>query len=301
MNHLPFDKPGRFHRGNLHSHSTRSDGRLSPERVCQFYRETGYDFIALTDHFMDRYSFPLVDTRAFQTEDFTTLLGAELHTGQTELGNPWHILAVGLPLDFAPTPADETGPELAARALEAGAYVAAAHPQWYTLTEADVLSLGPVHAIEVFNATAIDHNDRYDSWYILDLVLARGHRYFACATDDAHFVAGRHDAARGWVWVKSESLTPASILAALKAGHYYSTTDPQIHDIQVEGRSRVRVRCSPAAAIFVTGTRSNTASTHGHGLTEATISLYNFDSPYCRVTIRDAHGGRAWSNPIWFE
>ena len=27
--------------------------------------------------------------------------------------------------------------------------------------------------------------------------------------------------------------------------------------------------------------------------------LKDFDSPCCRVTVRDARGGRAWSNPIW--
>ena len=50
-----------------------------------------------------------------------------------ELGAPWHILAVGLPLDFARSPW-RTGPQLARRALEAGAFVVAAHPQWYTMT-----------------------------------------------------------------------------------------------------------------------------------------------------------------------
>jgi hypothetical protein len=30
MHALPFDKPGRFYRGNLHTHSTRSDGTMPP-------------------------------------------------------------------------------------------------------------------------------------------------------------------------------------------------------------------------------------------------------------------------------
>ena len=29
----PFSTPGRFWRGNLHTHSNRSDGALTPERV----------------------------------------------------------------------------------------------------------------------------------------------------------------------------------------------------------------------------------------------------------------------------
>ena len=62
------------------------------------------------------------------TSNFTTIIGAELHTDQIELGGMWHILAVGLPFDFAPPPANESAAQIAARAMAAGAYVAIAHP-----------------------------------------------------------------------------------------------------------------------------------------------------------------------------
>jgi len=78
---LAFTATGRFWRGNLHTHSTRSDGVLSPEKVCRRYRAEGYDFLALTDHFIGTYGYPIVDTVPFRTSDFTTILGAELHSG----------------------------------------------------------------------------------------------------------------------------------------------------------------------------------------------------------------------------
>jgi hypothetical protein len=301
MQSLPFDKPGRFWRGNLHSHSTASDGRLAVEAVCKLYQQEGYDFLAVTDHFLERYSFPLTDTRSFRAEGFTTLLGAELHAGSTELGDLWHILAVGLPLDFAPPTPAESGPELAARALEAGAYVAAAHPNWYTLSEADILSLGPIHAIEVYNGVAVDHNDRGESWHITDILLNRDAHYTACAADDFHANPMNADFARGWVWVKSESLDPESLLAALKAGHYYSSTGPQIHHVEVCRGEKLYIRSSPVSRIWVTGRTSLTRRIHGPGLTEAEVSLADFNSPYCRVTVRDIYGRQAWTNPIWFN
>jgi hypothetical protein len=46
-----FSAPGRFWRGNLHTHSTLSDGALEPERVINAYRGAGYDFMCLSDHF----------------------------------------------------------------------------------------------------------------------------------------------------------------------------------------------------------------------------------------------------------
>jgi len=300
MKHLPFDKPGSFWRGNLHTHSNNSDGWKTPAEVCALYREAGYDFIALTEHFLDRYDFVISDTRPCRTDDFTTLIGAELHAGDTTLSGIWHILAVGLPLDFAPPTADETGPQIAARAVDAGAYVAIAHPHWYVLTAADAQALGDVHAVEVFNGVAVDANDRADSWHFTDMLLSQGYRYFVCATDDCHFKPDRNAFARGWVHVKSESLEPDALLAALKNGHYYSSTGPQIHDIQVVPGENVIVRCSPVNSIFVTGRGAVAKYIHGQGLLQAELSLENFNSPFCRVTVRDAYGARAWSNPIWF-
>ena len=125
-----FSAPGRFWKGNIHTHSNASDGVRSPEAVCATYREAGYDFLALTDHFMAKYGYPIVDTRPFRTGQFTTILGAELHAPATQLGEIWHILAVGLPTEFAPLQEGETGAALAARAVAAGAFVAIPHPGW---------------------------------------------------------------------------------------------------------------------------------------------------------------------------
>ncbi len=300
MNHLPFDQPGRFWKGNIHTHSNNSDGTLAPEAVCQRYAEAGYDFLAITEHFMQRYGFPITDTRHLRTATFTTLLGAELHTGQAEMGEQWHILSVGLPLDFAPPTNGETGAEIAARAVEAGAFVSMAHPSRCVLTENDAVALGNVHAIEIYNAGSADENDRADSWPYLELLLSRGHRYFAHAADDFHNLPYRRDFAMGWVHVKAETLTPESLLTALKAGHFYSSTGPQIHDIQVNPGKSIYVRCSPVESIFATGTLARAARLHGLGLTEAELDISKFTSPYCRVTLRDTQGRRAWSNPIWF-
>jgi hypothetical protein len=298
MHTLPFDQPGRFWKGNLHAHSTLSDGRRSLEAVCRLYAEEGYDFLSLTDHFLESYGWPIADTRLCRSEDFTTIIGAELHAGRTELGEIWHILAVGLPLDFAPATPQETGPEIAARALAVGAFVAAAHPNWYSLSEGDILSLGNIDAIEIYNGVSADHNDRAESWHVADVLLGKGRHYSACACDDYHANPANHDFGRGWVWVKSESLDPDALVTALKAGHYYASTGPQIHDVRIEDNS-IFVRCSPVERIWVTGIASRTRRTNGCAITEAEFNLDNFNSPFCRVTIRDVHGRQAWTNPIW--
>ncbi len=302
MNQLPFNKSGKFWRGNLHTHSTQSDGTKTPEQVCAFYRSVGYDFLSITDHFTQTYKYPITDTRPFQSDDFTTLLGAELHAGKTSIGEIWHILAVGLPPDFPPNLPDEDGTAIARRALEAGAFVACAHPNWYALSESDVIALGNVHAIETINGISRDHNDRIDSWYMLDAMLNQGRRYFALTTDDAHFHAQHNDLLLGWTWVKSESLTPEAILAALKAGSYYSSSGPMIHDVQFLSRTQVYIRCSPVDHIFVTSVGPRSIYHHANGVSEIELDLKRLgDSPFCRITIRDRQDRRAWTNPIWFE
>ena len=40
-----FTSPGQFWRGNLHGHSTNSDGHPPPDVVCWAYHRHGYFFI----------------------------------------------------------------------------------------------------------------------------------------------------------------------------------------------------------------------------------------------------------------
>ena len=212
-----FSAAGTFFRGNLHTHSTRSDGVLEPEEVCRRYRAEGYDFLALTDHFIGFFKYPIVDTMPFRGSGFTTILGAEIHSGSMENGELWHILAVGLPADFAPsnspgfTPVEEqeTGPELAARAVAAGAFVAIAHPQWSGLTVADARSMTAAHAVETYNHGCAMGCDRPDGFAVLDQLLAEGKRLNLIATDDAHFSEPDHFG--GWVMVKSEENQPDAL------------------------------------------------------------------------------------------
>ena len=300
-----FTAPGRFWRGNLHTHSNRSDGVLPPDEVCRRYRDEGYDFLALTDHFVGEYGYPVVDTVPFRTNAFTTILGAELHSGAMANGELWHILAVGLPADFAPshTPdfvpvaGQESGAALAARAVAAGAFVAVAHPQWSGLTLADARGIAAAHAVEIYNHGCAVGADRADGFGIADLLLTEGRRLSLIATDDAHFTEPDHFG--GWVMVKAAENEPAALLAALKAGHFYASQGPELRDVRVTGDA-VEVECSAVATVIVQGAGTAARAVQGASMTRAAVPLERFrDSPWIRVTVIDGAGKRAWSNP-WF-
>ena len=302
-----FAAKGSFWRGNLHTHSTLSDGLLTPGDVCERYTAEGYDFICLSDHMVGRFDYPIADTTAFRTESFTTILGAEVHSGQLQNGVIWHLLAVGLPSDFQPPDAPdfdganapETGADLAARCRAAGAFVAIAHPQWYNLTLADARQIEAAHAVEIYNHGCEIECDRGDGFAILDLLLSEGRRLSACATDDAHFKGPDHFG--GWVMVKAEENDPDALLDALKRGAYYSSQGPRLHDIRFDSHE-VHVACSPAERVLVVGAGAAATQVYGNGMAQATVPITRFhDGGWFRVTVVDAHGRRAWSNPIWLD
>lgn len=289
-----FNAPGQFFKGNLHCHSTRSDGHMSPERVCAFYQAAGYDFVCVSDHFIEAYDFPVTDTSAFRAEGFTTLFGAEIHAGQTEAGDIWHILAVGLPLDFAQTAPEESGPALAQRALDAGAFVALPHPEWYGITIRDGESMPEsIHAIEMFNAVC-DAMGREGGGYLLDQMMTSGRTLGAIAVDDAHYYLG--DAGLGSTMVKAPDRTPDALLAALKAGQFYSSTGPEIRHVESDG-THLFVECSAVDFIGLVGKGAAHTKVEGPGITRAMLPLAPFADGWARLILRDCDGKKAWGHP----
>jgi hypothetical protein len=300
-----FTAPGKFHRGNLHTHCTQSDGVLDAQEVCRRYQAEGYDFIALTDHFVGLFDYPITDTAAWRSGKFTTLLGAELHTGVMENGYLWHILAIGLPPDFAPpdaphfkpVPGSESAADLAQRARDAGAFVAIAHPHWSGMTDTDARTITAAHAVEVYNHGCIVDNDRGEGFVTLEHLLNAGRRLNLIAADDAHFNTPDHFG--GWVMVKARENSPEALLAALKSGEFYSSTGPEINDIRFT-HDGIEVDCSSAVTIIVQGNGTSMATLHGDSMTSSKMSLDRLaNSPWLRVTVIDRAGKRAWSNPIW--
>ncbi|MGE3797281.1 MAG: phosphotransferase, partial [Thermomicrobiales bacterium] len=172
-----------------------------------------------------------------------------------------------------------------------------AHPSWYAVSLEDALSIDVAHAVEIYNHTAHHHNDKGDSTALIEQLLMQGRKVHILATDDAHFNS-RPDFFGGWVMVKSDSLDPDSILTALKAGHYYSSQGPQLVDVTVTD-TVVQVKSSPVQSMYLTGPGSLVERLRGERLTSETLPLKRFKDQYCRVTVVDEFGRRAWTNPIW--
>jgi len=293
----PFGLPGRFLRGNIHAHTTNSDGALPLADVVSRYVDSGYDFLSITDHFLPAYEFPLTDARTYRTERFTPIPGVELHAPRTANSALWHITAVGLPYDFAPRREGETGPEIARRAAEAGAFITLVHPAWYSLSLEDAATVDVAHAVEIYNHGCQLMHDKGDGAYLLDGLLDRGHRLLATAVDDAHFKSP--DFGGAWLELKAASREPEAIVAALKSGHFYSTQGPQIHSLAADSEA-IEIECSSAAGVLVVGCGYLMSYKYATSLTRARLSLAPLDkSPWFRVVVIGTDGRRAWTNPVW--
>ena len=298
----PFREKRRLLRGNLHGHSTHSDGALEPAAVIKHYRGLGYDFICLSDHLwpqqVEHAAQSVLDGCQFNDETFTTVPSAELHCFGKKYDNYglWHIVANGLPLDFKAAEHSETGPQLVERAAAAGAFVSIAHPEWHCLRTDEALLLQDAHAVEIYNHSSAISTGRGSGIAIADILLQEGRRINLTATDDSHFHC--NDAGGGWVMVNAEP-DAAAIVAALKAGNYYSSTGVHFKSISVDGAKLTVETTSPVEHICAVGSGYLCAAAHGPDLTRATLNIAAIESDWFRITAIDTTGRKAWSNPCW--
>ncbi len=307
----PFETPGRWYKANLHTHSTVSDGPLSPaERVAQ-YRSAGYSVLALTDHRRTQ------DIAGLGDRKFLVVSGMEVHPVCHEPKGWWHIVAVGVPreLAFVDPPADCN--DTIARIRAAGGAAILGHPAWCGQTFDNFSHLRGLDAIEVWNSTCDTHG-RPTSENEWSAALDRGWRLPAVAVDDCHhdYV---EDVGVGWTWLRMQSLTPREVVRAIRTGACYASCGPRVRDWRIAD-GKLRIRCSPVSAIHIVGppchglVRRDEEIGVGRGdagpaagakrkpLTSLAVPLKklpNWPWPYVRAVVVDERGRKAWTNPLY--
>ncbi|MBQ3079503.1 MAG: hypothetical protein IJC48_05820 [Clostridia bacterium] len=287
-----WDGSRRLLKGNLHLHTTFSDGRAAPEDAMEMYYQAGYDFLAITDH-------RKVSVKSTKYKSLTVIQGIEFDFNLP--GQVMHIVGVGPKEGVAEAVERFFSPQRAIDEInKAGGCAILAHPAWSMNTPAVISSLCGLTAAEIYNTVSgLPWNaDRADSSSILDVCGANGTILNFVASDDAHFYNG--DQCQSYIMLACEENDEESIKAALRKGDFYATQGPKFEKIEFDGET-MRVWTSPANAIVFFSDLPWMAgrSKCGEGLTYAEMKIQpGLRMRYMRVMLIDENGRRAWSNPI---
>ncbi|MBN8218658.1 MAG: hypothetical protein J0L75_18605 [Spirochaetes bacterium] len=243
------DKAGTWLKGNLHCHSTQSDGNMAPPAVAEFYAKKGYDFLSITDH---RTVTPLA---AYAREDLALLTGVE-----ADFGGRFHMGILAPPGSQPIQDPDEKDParqqEVIDRNVAAGNLVVLHHPDWEVAEHYPMerlLALSGYQGIEVYNGIIEVMEGSPLSTAKWDRLLAKGRRVLGFANQDLHRAENYRDCAN---LVRAAEATPAAIFAALARGNFYAYFGVAITDVGREGE-RLFVRTENAELIRFVGHGGN--------------------------------------------
>ncbi len=276
----PYRGGGRWFRGNLHSHSTNSDGKFPLNELVLNYESAGYDFLVVTDH-----------NRLTPVEDVKTrmllIAGSEISTDKG------HITAVNLREPIEPNLPSQT---VIDAINSQGGVAILAHPNWGEnfchWKQEDISALKGYAGIEVFNGNILRDAGSplaSDRW---DMILSRGVKCWGYAVDDTH---NELDLANGWTMVLADELSPEAIVAALKEGRCYASSGVFIEAIECDETS-IRIVTRNADRIAFIGK-------HGRWLkwVDDRFASYRIrgDEGYIRVEAFGPRGGMAWTQPFF--
>ena len=296
---------GRFYKGNLHMHTTVSDGHMTPEEVKAEYKKRGYSVLAFTDHEI------IVKHHDLDDKDFLTITAAEFSCTESnphgskkaktyhfnvfskdpdkdlisiftpsmvrrESTKPY-ITEAMLQYDYKKTYSVECMNDMIARANAEGFLVQYNHPVWSLQDYSDWAGLRGLWAVEWQN-TACTRLGMPDTIRPIDDLLRQNERVFPTSTDDAHAsAASLKDCFGGWVMIKAAELEYGAIMTASEKGDFYSSQGPSIRDLFIED-GVVTIRTSPAARIFLSTERRfyKSVSAEIDPLVEASFDLNKY-------------------------
>lgn len=327
----PFESQGFWMKGNLHAHTTNSDGVLSPERVVDYYSSYGYDFLALTDHGKL--------TRA-SSDKLLLIPGVELVSGRSLLGGDYHVVAVNVEDEEALRKHAKDSVQTLLNYLDENGFAVIAHPYWSKLTTQDLLSVTSYLGIEIYNTGCDVEVAKGFSTVHWDNLLTRRMNVYGFAVDDAHWY-NNLDAPGGWILVKARERSLSELVKSMQKGLFYASTGPTIEwfshvadrleagfsparrvdvvsengagfsislDVYNVARKGVEIPKIRIARIERNGDEEEVSTEiHGrkavfkvskNGLSSISLEGFNFKN-YVRLEVTDSNGRKAWTNPIF--
>ena len=301
----------RWFKGNIHTHTTESDGDASPEKVTRWYRRHGYDFLVLSDH----NHLTLLDYGSGKRRFKRPLMipGEEVTANIREGAIPIHINGIGISRVIEPIDAGDVVSTIQANVnaiVDAGGIASLNHPNYRWAFDHHAISqVSGASLLEVFNGhpvvNAYGAPGKPSMEEIWDGVLSRNRVIFGVATDDAHhYIDFSHlqgNPGRGWVVVRATELTKEAIVEGLASGDFYASTGLTLEEVELS-QERVYVRIlQERHDIYVTHFigRDGTMCAEVVG-TEAAYQPRG-DEGYVRAVVVSSSGQKAWTQPVFLS
>lgn len=223
-------------KAQLHAHSTRSDGRLDPEKAVEFYARAGFGAVSLTDHNkVTPVSHPSVLTPP----------GVEVAAREEGVAGEYHVVIIGCG-ELPPESARKHASKLFDWCRDNGFYSFVAHPYWSMLSGSDLLKAGNPDGVEVYNHGCEVEISRGYSGPHWDYALSKGVMLQGLAVDDVHTYTV--DALGGWVVLDLADHSVEALLEALKQGRFYASSGVEVEAYDVE-QGRAWLKCSGAKIV----------------------------------------------------
>ena len=297
----------KFLKGGLHCHTTRSDGKLTPEETIRYAASQGYDFMALTDH-------QIYNFINYAPETGMLIIPGMEYGNDLVKGNGFrcfHTVCLGPSkedgngfeqdqrFEWGTEPTSEKYQPWLDAAHEKKNLTILCHPIWSQTSAKYFETQQGNFAMEIWNSGSAIYGDCDDDAAYWDEILGQGKLWYGVATDDAHET---ETLCKGWVMVKADKEIN-SILSALEKGEFYSSCGPEIYDFYVDSGKAV-IDCSPVSRIRLqSDMHPNRVIIDENGkLTHAEFDIVNFWAgvyDYVRISIVDENGKKAWTNPIF--
>lgn len=298
---------GKWYKGNTHTHTSETDGDSSPEVVASWYKNHGYNFLVLSDHeiLLDLSKISHLEDSAFRFvpgEEITGKFGTK----------PVHLVGINISRVLAPLPG-ATAAATIQRTVDsvraAGGVPQINHPNFgWALTENDLMQVKNVNLVEIHNGHPLVNNegggDSPGMDAVWDYLLSHGKRIYGVASDDAHhfkeeFSPKLANPGKGWVTVRAANLEPATIAAALDAGHFYASTGVELDSIVVNDQDiTIRIRQYRNFKYTTEFIGDNGEVMKRTGDNPATFHLDRRVS-YVRARITSSDAAKAWTQPVF--
>jgi predicted metal-dependent phosphoesterase TrpH len=286
-----FRTQGCWLKGNLHMHTTRSDGHLAPDDALELYRKAGYNFAALTDHW--------VQSKACVSHGMTVLGGCEWDTGDMVHAPVYHIVGVGMDREVSLEGPAPFSPQQIIDAIgKAGGLAVLAHPAW-SLTDPEAAArLTGLCGAEVYNTmSGLPWNGRRaDSSLYFDLWGAKGKLFRCMAADDSHSYSGEQTTS--FLMVCADGNNADAVKRAIRAGDFYASQGPRFRSVRF-GDGKVEVECLGAETVVFYSNTVWCGDRVASGRTGFASYRIKSTDRYVRVELIDAEGRKAWCSPFW--